>query len=99
LGLPLLSAGLGAKLGPKVLLVFGVRKFGIKYAVGSSGAGFVVLPTYSMKLLRMLALGAALLSAGSAAAQTKVKTKTKTETGTEVKSKGEVPAVTLDGIP
>ena len=50
-----------------------------------------------MKLFFSLALGAALLSAGSAAAQTKVKTKTKTETGTEVKSKGEVPAVTLDG--
>jgi len=50
-----------------------------------------------MKLLSVLALAAALLTAGAAQAQTKVKTKNKYDGGTGIKSKGEVPAVTLDG--
>ena len=50
-----------------------------------------------MKVLFTLALGAALLAAGAAQAQTKVKTKTKAYNGAEVKTKGAVPAVTLDG--
>ena len=50
-----------------------------------------------MKLSSALALTAALLTAGAAQAQTKVKTKIKSASGTEIKSKGEVPAVTLDG--
>ena len=50
-----------------------------------------------MKFLAALALGAALLTAGATQAQTKVKSKTKYEGGAEVKTKGEVPAVTLDG--
>ncbi|MGI4873549.1 MAG: hypothetical protein ACRYFX_20525 [Janthinobacterium lividum] len=49
-----------------------------------------------MKFLS-LALAAALLTAGAAQAQTKVKSKTKYDDGAVVKSKGEVPAVTLDG--
>ena len=51
-----------------------------------------------MKFFPALALGAALLMAGSAQAQTKIKTKTKSGvSGTEVKSKGTAGAVTLDG--
>ncbi len=50
-----------------------------------------------MKLFSALALVAALLTAGAAQAQTKVKTKNKSANGTEIKSTGEVPAVTLDG--
>jgi hypothetical protein len=50
-----------------------------------------------MKLLPTLALGAALLAAGAAQAQTKVKTKSKSDGGAAVKTKSEVPAVTLDG--
>ena len=50
-----------------------------------------------MKFISALALAAALLTAGAAQAQTKVKTKNKSDSGTEIKSKGEVPAVTLDG--
>ena len=50
-----------------------------------------------MKLLSSLALAAALLAAGSAQAQVKVKTKNKPVSGPEIKTKGEVPAVTLDG--
>ena len=50
-----------------------------------------------MKFLSSLALAAALLTAGAAQAQTKVKTKSKSDSGTEIKSKGEVSAVTLDG--
>ncbi|TDN37688.1 hypothetical protein E4631_02160 [Hymenobacter sp. UV11] len=50
-----------------------------------------------MKFLSALALAAALLTAGAAQAQTKVKTKNKSASGTEIKSKGEVPTVTLDG--
>lgn len=53
------------------------------------------LPT--MKFLPSLALAAALLTAGAAQAQTKVKTKNKSDGGTEIKSKGQVPAVMLDG--
>lgn len=50
-----------------------------------------------MKFLPALALGAALLAAGSAQAQTKIKTKSKSDaSGTEIKSKG-TGAVTLDG--
>jgi hypothetical protein len=50
-----------------------------------------------MKLLPSLALAAALLTAGAAQAQTKVKTKNKYENGAEIKTKGQAPAVTLDG--
>ena len=50
-----------------------------------------------MKFLSSLALAAALFTAGAAQAQTKVKTKSKSDSGTEIKSKGEVSAVTLDG--
>jgi hypothetical protein len=50
-----------------------------------------------MKLLPSLALAAALLTAGAAQAQDKVKTKNKYEDGATIKTKGEVPAVTLDG--
>ncbi|QKG53280.1 T9SS type A sorting domain-containing protein [Hymenobacter sp. BRD67] len=50
-----------------------------------------------MKLLPSLALAAALLAAGTAQAQTKVKTKDKYAGGTEIKTKDEVPPVTLDG--
>ena len=50
-----------------------------------------------MKLFPILALAATLLTAGAAQAQTKVKTKTKADGGTEVKTKGELPTVTLDG--
>lgn len=50
-----------------------------------------------MKFLSALALAATLLTAGAAQAQTKVKTKNKSDNGTEIKSKGEVSAVTLDG--
>jgi hypothetical protein len=56
---------------------------------------FTLLPT--MKFLSSLALAAALFTAGTAQAQTKVKTKSKYEDGAEIKTKGEVPAVTLDG--
>jgi len=52
---------------------------------------------FDMKFLSSLALAAALLGAGAAQAQTKVKTKNKYENGAEVKTKGEAPAVTLDG--
>jgi hypothetical protein len=52
---------------------------------------------FDMKFLPSLALAAALLGAGAAQAQTKVKTKNKYENGAEVKTKGEAPAVTLDG--
>lgn len=50
-----------------------------------------------MKFLSSLALAAALLTAGAAQAQTKVKTKNKYEDGAAIKTKGEAPAVTLDG--
>ena len=50
-----------------------------------------------MKLLPSLALAATLLTAGAAQAQTKVKTKNKYEDGAAIKTKGEAPAVTLDG--
>lgn len=50
-----------------------------------------------MKLLSALTLGAALLAAGAAQAQTKLKSKTKTNSGVAVKTKDEIPAVTLDG--
>jgi hypothetical protein len=50
-----------------------------------------------MKFFSSLALAAALLAAGAAQAQTKVKTKNKYDGGTEIKTKGEAPAVTLDG--
>ena len=54
---------------------------------------------FVMKFLSSLALAAALLAAGAAQAQTKVKTKTKNkyEDGAEIKTKGQAPAVTLDG--
>jgi hypothetical protein len=52
---------------------------------------------FDMKFLSSLALAAALLTAGAAQAQTKVKTKSKSDSGTEIKTKGEVSAVTLDG--
>jgi hypothetical protein len=57
----------------------------------------LILLLFDMKFLSSLALGAALLAAGTAQAQTKVKTKNKYENGAEVKTKGEAPAVTLDG--
>jgi hypothetical protein len=50
-----------------------------------------------MKVLSSLALAAALLTVGAAQAQTKVKTKNKYEDGVEIKTKGQAPAVTLDG--
>ena len=50
-----------------------------------------------MKSFSALALAAALLAAGSAQAQTKVKTKNKYDGDVVIKTKGEVPAVTLDG--
>ena len=50
-----------------------------------------------MKLLPSLALATALLTAGTAQAQTKIKSKAKYDGGTEIKAKGEAPAVTLDG--
>jgi hypothetical protein len=50
-----------------------------------------------MKFLPSLALAAALLAAGTAQAQTKAKTKNKYENGAEIKTKGQAPAVTLDG--
>jgi hypothetical protein len=50
-----------------------------------------------MKFLSSLALAAALLAAGAAQAQTKVKTKNKYEDGAAIKTKGQTPAVTLDG--
>jgi len=52
---------------------------------------------FDMKVLSSLALAAALLAAGAAQAQTKVKTKNKYEDGVEIKTKGQAPAVTLDG--
>ncbi|RZK35923.1 MAG: T9SS type A sorting domain-containing protein [Hymenobacter sp.] len=50
-----------------------------------------------MKSLFSLALVAALFTAGAAQAQTKVKSKNKYEDGATIKTKGEAPAVTLDG--
>ncbi len=58
--------------------------------------GFFSLP-FDMKFISSLALAAALFTAGAAQAQTKVKTKSKSDGGTEIKTKGEVSAVTLDG--
>lgn len=52
---------------------------------------------FDMKVLSSLALVAALLTAGAAQAQTKVKTKNKYEDGVEIKTKGQAPAVILDG--
>ena len=52
---------------------------------------------FDMKFLSSLALAAALLVAGAAQAQTKVKTKSKYDDGVEIKTKGQAPAVTLDG--
>jgi hypothetical protein len=71
----------------------------MKY-VNTSGALLLrrfLIPSFDMKFLPSLALAAASLVAGAAQAQTKVKTKNKYENGAEVKTKGEAPAVTLDG--
>jgi len=65
--------------------------------VGTTFFRLVFSSLLTMKFLSALALTAALLTAGAAQAQTKVKTKNKYDGGTEIKSKGEVPAVTLDG--
>jgi hypothetical protein len=66
---------------------------GVVRAVGHAGFFFL----FDMKFLSSLALVAALLTAGAAQAQTKVKTKNKYENGAEIKTKGQAPAVTLDG--